>query len=289
MIRLRFPLLVISSLLISLASFSSCVSKWERKLSEEKLESLFAELYTSQYLFSKSYTYSDDTLRLAYRNQLFDKYKITATEFDSIVAYYSHYKADRLAIILDKASEKVLQEKDRYENLASLSTDSEEELKEELISAEELPSLIPEKTYPTLRLLTPNGTVECYSASFLGIVPKGSTFKAKLVLKGIRSTQPNETPHVRLLIGFDNEHTTPQEEEVDISDKGEYSVVLTTEKEASNAHFTLLLYVPDTMPSALLYIEQIVLEYIGGMGENEQEDRLDPMDLLPNYEPDLQL
>ena len=65
--------------------------------------------------------------------------------------------------------------------------------------------------------------------------------------------------------------------------------MLTTEKEASNAHFTLLLYVPDTMPSALLYIEQIVLEYIGGMGENEQEDRLDPMDLLPNYEPDLQL
>lgn len=43
------------------------------------------------------------------------------------------------------------------------------------------------------------------------------------------------------------------------------------------------------MPSALLYIEQIVLEYIGGISENEQEDRLDPMDLLPNYEPDLQL
>lgn len=255
---------------------SSCKDKWERKLSEEKLETLFAELYTTEAILDKSIAYSDDTMRLAYRMDLFSKYKISDTEFDSIVAYYSHYKANRLAVILDKASEKVLQEQERYKNLAMLSSDDNDNLKEKLISPDQLPTIIPEKTYPSTRVLHPSGTVEYYSAIFMGKIPKGSTIKATVKLKGLRSLDPSQDATLKMLIGLDNGGTLPQEKEISIESSGEYSLSLTTVEELFNAKFSLILYVPKLFPAVQLYIDTLSIAYTEKESEKENGGEEEP-------------
>lgn len=246
----------------SIFSYSSCKDKWERKLSEEELESLFAELYTTQALLEQYPSYLDDTTKLAYRTTLFRRYNVTEDEFDSIVTYYAHYKANRLSIVLDRASEKIKRDRERYENLAQLTSQEDSPFEEKFISSDELSSVIPNGIYPSLCILDPQGAMEMYATEFSDWIPKGSQMSATIEIKGIRALGKRKQPHIKMLLAYDISKGKPVEKEITITEDGTYTLNLTTDIEGTNGKLTWVLMASPSTPMVLFYIKSLQLNCI---------------------------
>ncbi len=92
------------ALLITLGSLSSCGDKWQRKLSDKKLRQLIGELYKADCLMDNLGNSINDTMRLALEDQIFEKYGITRSDFDSIVYHYNIDKPLYFADIVRRAS-----------------------------------------------------------------------------------------------------------------------------------------------------------------------------------------
>ena len=103
----------------------SCSNKWEHRLSEKEIETMLKELYIAQNLNSFRAPEDDnDTAALSLRSSLFLEHDISESDFDSVIAYYAHYKADRLSAMAKKASDQVAEELEQLRNSSMAHTDA---------------------------------------------------------------------------------------------------------------------------------------------------------------------
>lgn len=266
-----FGLLVL--LVVGTGFFTSCKNKWERKLSEKKLEALLAELYVTQSLVEKSYPYAPDSVKQAYSDIVLHKYNITQQQFDSIIAYYAHYKANRLSAVLTRASEQVNDTKDRYANIASISTSTSSTPRHQYITSSELATVIPEKQYPSLVGFQRNGVSCYYSVSVSDSIPAGSTISVTVDIKGIRLPHQVEKSHhiPKLILSYDAPKNKFLEEIVSMPSPGSYTASITTSKLYPPGVLTFFIYAPPQSQIRLAYVLKLSVSYTPGDNTNNTD------------------
>lgn len=253
---------LLTFLLLLLWGFlGGCKDKWESVLSEKELESLFAELFSVQLLVSEGLPYSDDTTRIAYRNEVFAKYEISKSQFDSIVHYYAHYKADRLATIMTRASERLELRRNQFENIALVSVPEEAKLGEQLLRPDDLSTLIPEKAYPHMLVAGSGEVVAFHTARFIAPPNSGAVISIEVDIRAMHSLTKGKKPSVELLVSYEAPNSSPIELAETFASPSLYSGSLSIPPTKEQGSTTILLHIPSNAPPLFLYINAIRLSY----------------------------
>lgn len=251
---------------------TSCRDEWDRKLGERELEQMVAELYAAQALLEQAIP-SDDTVRLAVRLAVLEKYSVTEAEFDSVMAYYSHYKADRLSVIFDRASKAILTNKDRYENLVAWASEEERDFGERIFFEEHLSLLVPDGRYPALVVLSPEHPDELYAVAVNDSIPAGSTLSISLNVRGLRSN-PLLDAKTSLLFSIAHEASKqlPIEKSLIIEEPGNYTLDLEIPEGSFRGKVTLLIHSLALDATLYAYIEHIGVSYVPGKAAEESAE-----------------
>lgn len=186
MLRCTRYLLGSLALWIALASLSSCGNKWQRKLSYKELRQLIGELYKADCLMDNLSYSINDTMRLALEGQIFDKYGITRSDFDSIVYHYNTNKPLYFADIVRRASQDIDKELATAQQGKSSSPESLflPTIPSEL-SSYNISQLIPESYYPRYVTFSSKASWQTHSVAISDAIPAGSSLDITINVQGL--------------------------------------------------------------------------------------------------------
>ncbi len=209
-------------LLLLMASTVGCSSKWERKLSEDELVDLMIELYSTKAILQKS-LHPDDTLLLAAQHDILAKYGLLQGEYDSIIAFYGHYKANRLSVLAARASEKVLRQKEYLERMQGATFSAADNYLTKSYSLAEVAKTIPEEFFPSYAMLSPYGDQLFFTSNIADSIYSGK-FVLSLELHSV-STDSLSTP-AELLLAYKGRDQEAIEKTLLIYKGGVYELTL---------------------------------------------------------------
>ena len=186
MLRCTRYLLGSLALLITLAGLSSCGDKWQRKLSDKKLRQLIGELYKADCLMDNLGNSINDTMRLALEDQIFEKYGITRSDFDSIVYHYNIDKPLYFADIVRRASQDIDEE---LESTQKGNPFSPEDFDFQPffgdLNSHNIHQIIPESYYPRYVSFLSKASWLTHSAVINDTIPAGSSIEVTIDVQGL--------------------------------------------------------------------------------------------------------
>ena len=248
-------------LIAVLFTAQSCSNKWEHRLSEKEIETMLKELYIAQNLNSFRAPEDDnDTAALSLRSSLFLEHDISESDFDSVIAYYAHYKADRLSAMAKKASDQVAEELEQLRNSSMAHTDGDYTRFKgpESLDAVSLSSLIPKERYPATVLLSDCSDALFYTTRINDSIPKGSVIEAKITLYGIPlQIDQNDLP--QMILSCSKGGKQPISAHTFIEYNGTSYLRLYFEKTLSEAQFSLFLTIKGKRRFMPLYVTELSL------------------------------
>lgn len=258
-----FHLLSLLFVLALVLLCGACSSKEERKLNEKQLESLLVDLYTTQGLLERAYPNADDTTRLAVQNAILNKYKLKPNELDSIIAYYSHYKAERLSIVAARASEKIMAEKELFSIRTGIDKDYFANIFKGDYTLEGIAGIVPENYFPRYARLSPEGDSEVFTGIIIDTIPKGSRFVVHLEVRGL----PVDTiayhleAYPQLVASYTTQAGFQVEQSISIKGGREHTLSLLFAEKTMPGRFTVALYFPSGKAPITLFVSALGIEY----------------------------
>ncbi len=269
------------ALLLSLITLMGCGNKWRRKLSEKELRSLIGELYKADCLMDTMGDRINDTMRLAIEQEIFTKYHLTRSDFDSIVFHYNTEKPLYFADIVRRAALDINKE------LAMLNPNGSDLPFEEAlinlmppseISSYSLEQIIPINYYPRYIQFTQKSNWVAHSVLVTNHIPKNTEITTQIVVQGLPSSLQSHPEWAPILeISYYTADSIPLTIEKRIIQNGETSLSLTFPEKKEAGRLTIALYHlgdPEA-PSYPLYIREIRTSCIRGLEESEVgDDRL---------------
>ena len=222
---------------------------------------MLKELYIAQNLNSFRAPEDDnDTAALSLRSSLFLEHDISESDFDSVIAYYAHYKADRLSAMAKKASDQVAEELEQLRNSSMAHTDGDYTHFKgpESLDAVSLSSLIPKERYPATVLLSDCSDALFYTTRINDSIPKGSVVEAKITLYGI-PLQMDQDDLPQMILSCSKGGKQPISAHTFIESNGTSYLRLYFEKTLSEAQFSLLLTIKGKRRFIPLYVTELSL------------------------------
>lgn len=271
--RLLHALLGGIGIAFSLVLFGACASDWERKLSKKELQTLLEELYTAEELVVSSPIPLNDTMHLALQKQLFAKYGITPSDYDSIIYYYNRYEPLLFSSIVRKAAHNVqtrflsLQKENDFIDQNRL------QLETTYCSASELNSLFVEDKgfYPVS--LNGQGEALLRSVMITDNILKGGVLSLSLSVSGIPSiVQHNPQLAPSLELSYYVADSLYISTKCTLKKDGKQQLKLSFDEKFPSGRLTLVAYRDAHRPSLMqqFLLSDISWDFVPGMSEEEE-------------------
>lgn len=234
----------------------SCSSKWERKLSEKKLEQLFIEFYTTPEILKKVDPNMPDSSKLAVQRIILSKYHITPAEFDSIVTYYAHYKADRLAVITEKAYTTIQTQLSQLEHEEQRLKVASNIYNMTSLTFQNIPTFIPKGYFPRYLSAQPNGSYETLALSVTDSIEANSQIEVSLKVRGDLALQQTAPSFAVAYFASDSTYSQQQS----LTRAGAYTARLTFHKKVAPAPFAVFIFSETPNTALPIYVESLEIK-----------------------------
>lgn len=270
------------ALLITLAGLSSCGDKWQRKLSDKKLRQLIGELYKADCLMDNLGNSINDTMRLALEDQIFEKYGITRSDFDSIVYHYNIDKPLYFADIVRRASQ------DIDEELGSIQKSNPFSPEDFVLqpffgdlNSHNIHQIVPESYYPRYVSFLSKASWLTHSAVINDTIPAGSSIEVTIDVQGLpeKVIENQLAPILEISYYADDSHQVSIQSPLK-SANGETYCTLDFKEDLPPGRLTVSLFQPGGTgyPGYTLYIRSLRVSFTSGRG---------PMDSTSGVEDEL--
>ena len=268
------------ALLITLGSLSSCGDKWQRKLSDKKLRQLIGELYKADCLMDNLGNSINDTMRLALEDQIFEKYGITRSDFDSIVYHYNIDKPLYFADIVRRASYDLDKELEAVQKGGS--TPSPENL---FFSSESgdlsnlnIEQIVPNSYYPCRVSFLSKASWITHSAVINDGIPAGSSLEVSIDVEDLpeKVIENQLAPILEVSYYADDSHQVSIQTPLKNSN-GETYCTLDFKEDFPPGRLTLSLFQlgGKGYPGYTLYIRSLRVAFISGKGPGDSSPTIE--------------
>jgi putative lipoprotein len=267
------------ALLITLGSLSSCGDKWQRKLSDKKLRQLIGELYKADCLMDNLGNSINDTMRLALEDQIFEKYGITRSDFDSIVYHYNIDKPLYFADIVRRASQ------DIDEELGSIQKGNPFSPEDFVLqpffgdlNSHNIHQIVPESYYPRYVSFLSKASWLTHSAIINDGIPAGSSLEVTIDVEDLpeKVIENQLAPILEVSYYADDSHQVSIQTPLKNSN-GETYCTLDFKEDFPPGRLTLSLFQPGGkgFPAYTLYIRSLRVAFISGKGPDDSSSTIE--------------
>ncbi len=246
----------------------SCGNKWSKYISRDELQELIEELYTMKNSVRNSHIHINDTVFIAWENQIFNKYNIDRTTFDSILHYYNREKTREYIVILERTQKKVnakLRAIEEENQWIDNNTIFQKPLSGEISDLNKLFSLHLKKRFK-LRPFRNNPNTLLFSANIENdTIPEGTQIILKSKILGLPINLLKDSLNIpRIYFGYTSQDYSYINNQITFLKNGWNKTTITFDKAVAKGHLTIQLLTDlnkGTIPFNLL-IEDITLDII---------------------------